>query len=288
MTCDHPAAAVLPFHVNGTLGPEDQRRVLAHLAGCADCRAELALWHDVSAAVRADAWAVPGISDDGWRRLESRHRTRTAFGLLHLAALVAAQVRLVRHGLWLSSAIVMALGFAVAWTLGRTGIVSALAPLVAVFGVSHLHGPQHDAAFELTEATPTSPRVVLLARLVLVFGYDLVLALVTSAGLALVLPDTITGTLIWSWLAPMTFLSALALFCSVLFGSHVGVSLAFGLWLLRSFISGATSVVPVLSWAASYQEWWTRSPWLFALAGLLCLCGIWLSGGRERRLPAAT
>jgi len=286
MTCDHPAATLLPFYLNGTLGPEDLRRVETHLAACFSCSAELAMWHDVSDAVRADAWVLPGVSDHSWQRLATHHRASTASRVGYLAALVAAQVRVVGHGLWMSSAVVMALGFAVAWTAGRSGMVGALAPLVAVFGVSHLHGPQHDPAFELTEATPTSPRVVLLARLVLVFGYDLGLALAASAGLTLALPDTFMGTLIWSWLAPMTFLSALALLGSVLLGSHAGVSLALGLWLVRGFISGAASTVPAMSWAAAYQAWWTQSSWLFALAGLMGLSGIWLAGSRERRLPA--
>ena len=197
MTCDHPDAALLPVlrqrhaRPGGPAPRRDAPRGVLH------CSAELELWQDVSGAVRADAWVLPGVSDHAWQRLASRHRASTASRVGYLAALVAAQVRVVGHGLWMSSAVVMALGFAVAWTAGRRGMVGALAPLVAVFGVSHLHGPQHDPAFELTEATPTSPRVVLLARLLLVFGYDLGLALAASAGLTLALPDTFMGTSIW-------------------------------------------------------------------------------------------
>ncbi len=286
MSCDHPAAADLPFFVNGTLGPDDTRRVETHLASCASCQAELALWENVACAVRADAVAAPHVSDRAWQRLALQQQVSAVSTVGYVAALVGAQVRVLRGSLWLSSAIVMAMGFAVAWVAGRSGVVGAVAPLVAAFGVSQVYGPQHDPAFELTEATPTSPRVVLLARLVLVFGYDLLLALAASGAVALVLPGTVVETVIASWLAPMTFLSALALLCSVSMGSQAGVGLAFGLWLLRGMVT--RSMFPVaLSWAAAYEAWWLRSSWLFALAAVLWLCGIWLAGRGEGRLPAS-
>lgn len=287
MTCDHPAASELPFLVNGTLDLEGRCRVEAHLADCAACRAEAELWRDVSAAVHADAAALPGVSDRAWRRLAFRHRASTVSRVAYAAALVAAQARLVRPGLWLSSAAVMAMGFVVAWVGHHSEAVSAIAPLVAAFGVSQLYGPQHDPAFELTQATPTSPRVLLLARLVLVFGYDLALALGASAAVTLVVPGALATAVIASWLAPMTFLSALALFCSVWIGSPAGITLAFGLWLLRGVPAGIAFPLWALPWSVAYEAWWTRSSWLFALAGLLAWSGIWLAGRRERRLPAA-
>ncbi len=288
MTCGDSSADLLPFLVNGTLTIDEQRRVEAHVASCAACRAEIALWEDVASAVSAEAATLPGASDRAWQRLAARHRSESrASRLQYLAELTAAQIGLVRHGLWLSSAVVMAIGFAVAWAVGRTGVVGALAPLVAAFGVSQLYGPQYDPALELTEATPTSPRLVLLARLVLVFGYDLALALVASVALPLVLPGTAIGTVIGSWLAPMAFLSALALVGSVSIGSHAAAAVAFGLWLLRGVMTGTELPMRGLAWMAAYQAWWTRSSWLFALAAILSLYGIYLAGRGERRLGSA-
>lgn len=288
MTCSHPAADLVPFLLNGTLSVDERRRVEAHVAGCASCRADLALWQEFGGAVRAEAAALPGVSDQAWRRLASRCRGESwASRLRHLAALAAAQVRLVRHGLWFSSAVVIGIGFVAAWALARAGVVGALAPLAAVFGVSQLYGPQNDPAIELTEATPTSPRLVLLARLVLVFGYDLALALAASAALGLVLPGTVISAVIWSWLAPMTFLSALALVCSLAMGSNAAMALALGLWLSRGVVGSLELSPGVEHWMGMYMGLWTRPAPLFALAIGLSACGVWLAGRRERRLAAA-
>ncbi len=45
----------LPGLLAGTLPPAEEQQVLAHLAACAHCRAELAFWVRVSDAVTAEA-----------------------------------------------------------------------------------------------------------------------------------------------------------------------------------------------------------------------------------------
>ena len=45
----------LPELLTGKLPMQEEQQVLGHLAQCADCRAELAFWARVSAAVREDA-----------------------------------------------------------------------------------------------------------------------------------------------------------------------------------------------------------------------------------------
>lgn len=286
MSCNHPAASLLPFLVNGTVDAAVRRDVEEHVAGCEACRTDLGLWNDVAGAVRAEVWGLPGISDTAWRRLDAARRLSTTPRLLHAAALVRAQVLLVRQGLWLSSALLMAMGFVVAWVAGRSGLITGLAPLVAAFGVSRLHGPQHDPAFELTQATPTSGRAVLLARLVLVFGYDLVLALGASAALSVVLPGTVLWTVVGSWLAPMTFLSALALVGSMVIGNNAAVALALALWLGRGVVSGPGLLAQVTPVSAAYEAVWSHSSWLFLLAAVFVALAFWLAA-RETRLPAS-
>jgi hypothetical protein len=287
MTCTHPDAELLPFLINGTLPADDRRRVEAHAAGCAQCRADLGVWQDLRDAVQADAARLPGISGHAWQRLATRRDAATwGSRLRHHAALVAAQVRLVRHGLWLSSAVVIGIGFAKAWAFARQGAIGVVAPLAAVFGISHLYGPQNDPAFEMTRATPTSPRTVLLARLVLVFGYDLLLALAASAALGFVVPGTIVTSLIWSWLAPMTFLSAVALVCSVSMGSNTAMVLALGLWFSRGLFGSMKVPLAGFDWVRADLALWSRPAPLFVLAIALSACGVWLAGTREHRVGA--
>jgi hypothetical protein len=81
-------------------------------------------------------------------------------------------------------------------------------------------------------STPTSPRLVLLSRLTLVFGYDLLLALIASLLLSMVHGFTLWA-LIELWFAPMLFLSALALAASLVFSPLVAMVGALILWGLR-------------------------------------------------------
>ena len=114
-------------------------------------------------------------------------------------------------GLRSASALVLGLGFVMALLLERAGFLYALAPLVAAAGMALIYGDDNDPVLELTRSTPASQSQILLARLVLVFGYDLLLALVATAGLRLFLGEQVVLALLFEWLAPMAFLSSLAL-----------------------------------------------------------------------------
>ena len=115
-----------------------------------------------------------------------------------------------------------------------------VAPLVAACGVAFLYGLDADPALELQLATPVSPRLILLARLALLFGFNLAITLVCSVGLALARAQISLLPLIAAWLAPMTFLSALAFLLSVLFfNSLASVLISLLLWIgmaLRHFV----------------------------------------------------
>ncbi|MBK8020530.1 MAG: hypothetical protein IPK19_03640 [Chloroflexi bacterium] len=144
-------------------------------------------------------------------------RRRTLHGAL---LLLWSQTRVVHTLLWVASALVIGLGALVSLFL-QVGAVPALpftliAPVVAAVGVALLYGADSDPAVELVLATPVSPRTIVLARLALVFGFNLLLALGFSIGLALLRPDLSLGGLVLDWFAPMTLLSGLAFFASVL------------------------------------------------------------------------
>ena len=284
MICTHDIAALLPFHSAGTLGQADRHAVEAHLRVCPACRAEVALWADVFLAVCADNEAMPAVASAAVERAVATARHREV--PLHVQAwsLLHAQVPLVRRSIWVASALVMALGCAVAWLVGRSVAFTALAPLIAAVGVSNIYGPGNDPAFELALSTPTSPRQVLLARLVLVFGYDLALALAASVVLVAFEPALWLGTIVSQWLAPMTCLAALALVLSLAVGSNGAVGVAFSLWLMRGISPEIPMPTPVLGLIAVYQQVWRSSDWLLAVASVCLLASLWMAGRQTGRL----
>jgi hypothetical protein len=158
--------------------------------------------------------------------------------LAGLLLLMRCQIPLIGQSIWAASAIVLVVGTLVAFLFNRAGnpapdLLALAAPIVAAVGIALVYGPEHDPATELECATPTSPALILLARLVLVYSYDLLLTLATSALLWLFAGHITFSGLILSWLTPMLFLSALALALSVLWNSQGAIIIAFGLWGLR-------------------------------------------------------
>jgi hypothetical protein len=269
---------LLPAYAAGSLSDADRDRVRAHLAGCGRCRADLAAWQAVAAAVTPTATTgdratdqAPGPPPDPAQMVRAV-LTRSAFAepgfgapgldlsdprppgrLRYLAAVVLAEARLIRLAVPVASALVMALGVAVvligAATDGagagpRTAagdLLALIAPIVAAAGVAGTHRSRRDPVAELVAAAPMSGRLLLLVRLTLVFGYDLVLALGASAVLAVAdTADTAASlnTLIGAWLGPMALLSSLSLLVAVRFGPDIALGTAVGLWALRVLAGG--------------------------------------------------
>jgi len=143
-----------------------------------------------------------------------RHRLR------HAALILRTQLRVVSMITWLASMLVIAFGVLVTFMLRDSGSdvipLVIVSPIVTAVGVAFLYGEEVDPALELQLSTPVSPQLILLARLVLLFGFDLVLSLIGSVILAGA-ADYALDALIVSWLVPMTFLSAGAFLLSVLF-----------------------------------------------------------------------
>lgn len=249
---------LLAGYAAGSVTGIEHRWVGAHLDACPSCRQELGGWQAVQTGLRAAPAPAPspgvlagvlaridadaaapaaqrrgaGWSGAGWR------------GVVHAAALLRGQVPLVRRRLWLASALVMALGAAVAaaGTASTASVVLALvAPVVAAAGLAVVYGPEVDPGLELAVATPTSPRSVLLARFTVVFGYDLLLGLAASVVLTGVGVSTGVGVLVSAWLGPMMLLSALTLIISIWFGPSAAFGAALVVWTARLVLGGAAA-----------------------------------------------
>jgi Putative zinc-finger len=279
---------LLPEYAAGTLPPGQREAVRGHLVGCADCRAELSSWLAMTAGpveppgpaivrralLQEILVPVGGCVVDGPRwRLP--------------AALLRAQARLVPTGVWPAAAAVMALGVAVAYrsSIGWAGsILAMVAPIMAALCIAGVCGPSRDPAFEVCAATRTGPRPVLLARVTLVFGYDLALAL-TGSGLLWLLGVRARGLdgLVSAWLGPTALLSSVALLACVLVSAEAAAAAATCLWVLRVACGGWFGAD--LRWLSPVQTVWTTTPATMLAAVVLVAIAATLAGRTEPRPP---
>lgn len=199
--------------------------------------------------------------------------------------LLRSQTRLVHPVTWLASGLVIALGALVTLLLYQPAQSGAelplviIAPLVAACGVAFLYGVEADPALELLLATPVSPRLILLARLLLLFGFNLAITLLCSILLTLMQAQLSLIPLITAWLVPMTFLSALAFLLSVIFfDSLASVLISLLLWIgiaLRHFVQITPFFLPDLLRMTYY-------PAMLIIAPVLVGVALWLADREER------
>ncbi len=287
MSCENGLRELLPFYVAGTLGERDRGAVEVHLASCAECRADLALWNGVEEAIIAGDRQLPPAPIAPLQGALSAVMQPEVGVAARTWQLLCAQIPLVQKEIWVASGLVMGLGFLLAAASGGAEggrVLEAIAPLVAAVGVAMIHGPENDPALELALATPTSPRQVLLSRLLLVFGYNLLLALAATLGLLAVAPPELLGMVILGWLGPMTLLSALALVLSLRMGASTAIAVGFALWMVRWTAGGVLGQMPVfVGWeipaetlVAIYEGFWRSTALQMGLAALLMAASLWM------------
>lgn len=281
----------LPLYVSGALDDAQRRAIDSHLTQCPTCQSDVALWNQVARQVanaNRDLIAPPQIVG----RVLAQVRVRRVNLFRRAYELLRAQVLLMRGELWLASAAVMAIGVIVATIVDDVVVLEMLAPMVAAASIAVIYGPENDPALELTLATATSPWKILLARLTLVFGYDLMLALAASCGMLMFLPADAVARLILDWMGPMTFLSAAALVLALWIGTGNAIAVSYVAWLMRflpgeeiamNFRLGDMSLFTTV--LDSYRQFWS-SPLVLVLlaAGLVAAAG-WLAGRQGQHLP---
>ncbi len=274
---------LLPFYAAGQLDGPQRAEIEAHLASCPACREDLELWQSVASSVNASdrTLAAPArLADRALERIAQPGRLSGT--LLHAWQLLRAQALLARREMWPASAAVMLLAVVAALLSKHAEAVYFLAPAVAVASMAGLTGSGHDPANELTLATPTSPWKVLLARLSVVSGYNLLLSLTATLALLAFVPPAVLGTLILGWLGPLAFLSALALLLSLWLGTSNAIAITYVLWIAQ-YIPYQT----IQEWMGSpalgqviftYQQLWHRPILLCLLALLVVVLSLWSSG----------
>lgn len=271
-------------HTEGTPQPERLPE------GVGEVGAYLRRWRDPAPDPAAKARLLHLLTDELENRAQYTAPLRGGTSPRNLRwawLLLRSQLRLVHPATWVGSALVIALGALVTLIFYRPAQIGAelplviVAPLVAACGVAFLYGMDADPALELQLATPVSPRLILLARLALLFGFNLAITLLCSVGLALLRAQISLLPLVAAWLAPMTFLSALAFLLSVLFfDSLASVFLSLLLWImaaLRHFVDfGEISLyVPDLLRGDFRLALWIAAPALVVIA-------LWMAEREER------
>jgi hypothetical protein len=286
---------LLPAYLNGTLGADECRRVGRHLEACAACQEELASWRDVGRAATRTFGPVPAPPEGALAgalaevRGEGHTRRFAPAGRVSLAwQLLLGQLPLVRREIWTASALTMALGCVVALLAESASAAGAalavFAPVIAAAGVAFVYGPENDPSLEVALSTPTPPRLVLLARLVLVYGYDLALALAATGVLVVVKDGVGLWSLIWTWIGPMLFLSALALVASLFFGPTPAIVATMGLWTTKIVASAYPEAPLAQPGADLLGAFWHTTPILLTLAAALVAFAV-LYAPRVERLP---
>jgi len=289
MICQDSVRKDIPWYVNNTLPAEEHAAVEAHLQTCAECADYATVLQTLSdgLAVRIPAASPPAV-ESLLARLPDRQplvaaQLRPQFNWQWAIMLIRVQARVVRGEIWPASALVMVLGLVITLAAADAWPLVLAAPLIAAVGVAFIYGPSVNPALEIELATPTLPRLVLLARLALVFGYDLALGVLGSVVFALLHAEVSLWPLVMSWLAPMAFLSSLALLLTVLSADPgLGALVSLVSWVLLNVL-GTDSLSPYPISVPDVLAVSVR-PWLLFGSLALALLALLISGREERWL----
>lgn len=246
----------------------------------------------VGALLRLAAWRAPEPEPERVARVVAslaaalptpRSQGRGFAGrVARVWGVASRQVRLIHPAVWLGSALALAGVALYAAAAGSAAGARALAfavPLVAAGGAAFLYGAEADPAIEVALATPTSPRGILLSRVALVFGWDLLLALAATA-LVGAAHHTSIGSLAALWVGPAALLSSGSLLLSVLAGPFVAGGSTLAGWLAQAIQIGDNLHIRVALAPA-----WQTTPLTLSLAAILLLAAVCLAPRRARFTP---
>jgi hypothetical protein len=250
---------------------DDQKVPPAEAAELADALARLVAWHAPS--------PTPEHTQALLQRLEPLlpAAPEPVVGRLALVGwlwlLTLRQARLIPRALWLGSALALLclMLFAIhsPFQNGSRAML-LLAPLIAATGAAFVYSREVDPALELTLATATSARLVLLCRVTLILGFDVLLTLSGSALVAASHGQSAVS-LLTLWLGPELLLSSGALCLSLLAGPLVAAASAIAVWGAQLIAIG---VGPSLTFALTIT--WLTTPLalgvacIFLIVALMC------------------
>ncbi|MFC0435105.1 hypothetical protein [Kutzneria buriramensis] len=270
----HPSADEIAAWVAG--GASDAA-VDRHVRDCVRCERQAAAWSTLRSSLAAWEMRLPEPRPLAPTQVPVRADSRVR----QATAVVLAQISVVRRQVWAATAVVVGIGcLLLAVSDAAAGPLFALiAPVGAACGMAMIYGRDADPAYEISQACPVSMRTVLVARLLVVTGYDLAVGFL---GTVLVVTVGAAGGL-WSlmlaWLGPLLLLSAISVLLSVLYRPWLGIGVALLLWSLRvaalSPARPAVVAVPV-NWI------WTTTPTAVLTAVTVLAAAVFAVGRQEK------
>ncbi len=290
-------ADLLPAYVNGTLDGPVSERVRTHLLHCAACQIELSSWEAVRDAAQFAAAVTPlpsaNVLNVVWAKIDASPRQVLAWRwflkyALHLWLVFRRQIPLIYKSVWIGSALVILGGcglvlFAILQFHNHPHDAEAALALIATVtsaaGAAFIYGRDNDAGLEISLSTPTSIRIVMCCRLMLVLGYDFALAAFASIVVALA-----HGGSLWEifqmWLGPMLLLSSITLTLSLLIGSWFAIMAALVLEALQELPLYVERQAPLLQFAN--PSTWQTSPTVLFLAVLFIIFAVFYAPRQPR------
>lgn len=237
---------------------------------------------DASGSVRTAAAYVLQQRQDS----KPGHRLQRRF--VHIWLLLNRQIPLINKSIWLGTPLLLLL-----WCLKTLAFANFQADIhdiglelalittaIAAAGSAFLYGSENDTGFELTLATPTSIRLVMLCRFTLVILYNFLVAALASAMVA-----TMHGGSWWEivqiWLGPMLLISTLTLTFSLMISSWFALLGGILVELSQTLNFGNQSLHLTLV----SPDYWHTTPIILLLA-TLCLVFTVLYVPRQPRLHA--
>ncbi len=282
-------ADLLPAYVNGQLDATSSRWMREHLVFCASCRLELTTWEALRDTAREVSLATPlpssNVMDRGGDKIALAKEARVAkrwspVRLLRRGWLVfRAQIPLIHRSLWVASALVCLFGLVLTLIMGshpevqRRWAGNLLVLFIVIVGASgsaFIYGSSVDPGFELAIATPTSVRFVMICRMLIVLGYNLVLGILASAAFATVYGGGLWG-MVHLWLGPLLFLSSLCLTISLLLGSAFALICTAIIEVLQAF---PTAILSHIGLSLPALDLGPTSPALLIGAVFLVICAV--------------
>jgi hypothetical protein len=276
----------IPLYAARQLEASQVSELEEHLKECSLCQEELTFWRSVSGEIKATNTAVvppKNLAEHALTHIREKEQTENkpfpvflkfAKAFQQAFNLLRAQSYLIRREVWPTSLGIMALGVMIALLSNHVNAIVFIAPMVAAANLAMLHNPENDPAYELVVATQTSLWKILLARLSIVSAFNLVITLVASVALVSIIPSEFFGQLILSWLAPMAFLSALALLLSIWLGTSNAIVISYILWVTQylqvsKFLNfWGFSISKIEGFWNGYQGFW-KSPGLMLISAIV-------------------
>lgn len=301
MSQDHRRISdLLPAYASGRLDAADAEKVQEHLAHCALCRGELSTWQAISEAARATVASLPlpssQVMENVWAAIhtpsiEARSRVHTIQQVaLHLWLVFKKQVPLIHKSIWIATPLVNLL-MCVLVFLSLTdsqpqirnieSVLALFSTVTTAVGAAFLYQAEREAGYELLLSTPTSIRLVMICRMILVVGYNFALTALSSAIIALALGGNFLDFM-RIWFGPMILLASFSLAVSVTLGSVVGVAISLIVEVSQTLISTLDRVA-FIHFTREYI--WQTTPLTLLIALLLIVFAV-VYAPRQPRLSS--